>query len=156
MYEWKYRFNFSLTVDKQLMLLKSRCPFVGFMPKNPDKYGIKEKSCFKSRPANYLRDGNYILQLKHDVRVEKVSLENVEANISSVKWDFPRKHRKCHGKRCNKVYVYHLQETNMWHMFCWHFKNNLRKRHRVLKPHAWRTYIWKTGKKFCNFIFKFQ
>jgi len=37
-----------------------------------------------------------------------------------------RKPRKCHGARCNKVYVHNLQETKLWHMFCWHFKNNLR------------------------------
>ena len=30
-----------LTVDEQLMPLKSRCSFVTFMPNKPDKYGLK-------------------------------------------------------------------------------------------------------------------
>jgi len=33
--------------------------------------------------------------------MKKVSPENVEANPSSVNWDLPRNHRKCHGARCN-------------------------------------------------------
>ena len=33
--------KFSLTVDEQLMPLKSRCSFVTFMPNKPDKYGVK-------------------------------------------------------------------------------------------------------------------
>jgi len=37
------------------------------------------------------------------MRLQKVSLENVEANPSSVNWDLPRKHKKCHGARYNKV-----------------------------------------------------
>ena len=37
----KYTRTFSLTVDEQLMPLKSRCSFVTFMPNNPDKYGVK-------------------------------------------------------------------------------------------------------------------
>ena len=36
----KYTCKFSLTVDEQLMLLKSRCSFVTFMPNKPDKYGV--------------------------------------------------------------------------------------------------------------------
>jgi len=28
----------------------------------------------------------------------------------------------------------YLQETNLWHMFRWRFKNNLRKTQRVLNP----------------------
>ena len=32
---------FSLTVDKQLKVLKTRCPFITFMLNEPDKYGIK-------------------------------------------------------------------------------------------------------------------
>ena len=30
-----------LTMDEQLMPLKSRCSFVSFMPNKPDKYGVK-------------------------------------------------------------------------------------------------------------------
>ena len=37
----KYICDFSLTVDEQLMPLKSRCSFITFMPNKPDKYGIK-------------------------------------------------------------------------------------------------------------------
>ncbi len=33
--------DFSLTVDEQLMPLKSRCPFIMFMPNKPDKFGVK-------------------------------------------------------------------------------------------------------------------
>ena len=33
--------KFSLTVDEQLMPLKSRCSFVTFMPNKPDKYNVK-------------------------------------------------------------------------------------------------------------------
>ena len=37
----KYNCNFSRTIDEQLMPVKSRCPFITFMPNKPDKYGIK-------------------------------------------------------------------------------------------------------------------
>ena len=37
----KYNCNFCLTIDEQLMPVKSRCPFITFMPNKPDKYGIK-------------------------------------------------------------------------------------------------------------------
>ena len=37
----KYTCKFLLTVDEQLMPLKSRCSFVTFMPSKPDKYGVK-------------------------------------------------------------------------------------------------------------------
>ena len=37
----KHKCNFSLTMDKQLMPLKTRCFFVTFMPHKPDKYGVK-------------------------------------------------------------------------------------------------------------------
>ena len=37
----KYTRKFLLTVDKQLMPLKSRCSFVTFMPNKPGKYGVK-------------------------------------------------------------------------------------------------------------------
>ena len=37
----KYTRTFSLTVDEQLMPLKSRCSFMTFMPNKPDKYGDK-------------------------------------------------------------------------------------------------------------------
>ena len=37
----KYTWKFSLTVDEQLMPLKSRCSFVTFMSNKPDKYGVK-------------------------------------------------------------------------------------------------------------------
>ena len=37
----KYTCKFSLTVDEQLMHLKSRCSFVTFMPNNADKYSVK-------------------------------------------------------------------------------------------------------------------
>ena len=37
----KYTCKFLLTVDEQLMPLKSRCSFVTFMPNKPDKYGVK-------------------------------------------------------------------------------------------------------------------
>ena len=37
----KYTCKFSLTVDEQLMPLKSCCSFVTFMPNKPDKYGVK-------------------------------------------------------------------------------------------------------------------
>ena len=37
----KYTYDFSLTVDEQLMPLKSRCSFITFMPNKLDKYGIK-------------------------------------------------------------------------------------------------------------------
>ena len=37
----KYTCKFSLTVDEQLMPLKSRCSFVTFIPNKPDKYGVK-------------------------------------------------------------------------------------------------------------------
>ena len=34
-------YKLSLTVDEQLMPLKSHCSFVTFMPYKPDKYGVK-------------------------------------------------------------------------------------------------------------------
>ena len=37
----KHICQFSLTVDEQLMSLKSHCSFVTFMPNKPDKYGVK-------------------------------------------------------------------------------------------------------------------
>ena len=37
----KYTCTFSLTMDEQMMPLKSRCSFVTFMPNKPDKYGGK-------------------------------------------------------------------------------------------------------------------
>ena len=37
----KYTRTFSLTVDEQLMPLKSCCSFVTFMSNKPDKYGVK-------------------------------------------------------------------------------------------------------------------
>ena len=37
----KYTCKFLLTVDEQLMPLKSRCSFVTFMPSKPNKYGVK-------------------------------------------------------------------------------------------------------------------
>ena len=33
--------KFLLTVDEQLLPLKSHCSFVTFMPNKPDKYGVK-------------------------------------------------------------------------------------------------------------------
>ena len=39
--QMKYKRTFSLTVDEQLMPLKSRCSFLTFMPNKPDKYGVK-------------------------------------------------------------------------------------------------------------------
>lgn len=39
--ETKYTPSFSLTVDEQLLPLKSRCGFITFMPNKPDKYGLK-------------------------------------------------------------------------------------------------------------------
>ena len=40
-YQKKYTRKFLLTVDEQLMTLKSRCSFVTFMPNKPGKYGVK-------------------------------------------------------------------------------------------------------------------
>ena len=37
----KYTPDMSLTVDEQLLPLKSRCSLVTFMPNKPDKYGLK-------------------------------------------------------------------------------------------------------------------
>ena len=37
----EYTCDFSLTVDEQLMPLKSRCSFITFMGNKPDKYGIR-------------------------------------------------------------------------------------------------------------------
>ena len=37
----KYTCNYSLTVDEQLLPVKSRCSFISFMPNKPDKYGVK-------------------------------------------------------------------------------------------------------------------
>ena len=37
----KYTPTFSLTIDKQIMPIKNRCPFVVYMPNKPDKFGIK-------------------------------------------------------------------------------------------------------------------
>ena len=36
-----YTPSFSLTIDEQLLHIKSRCPFVVYMPNKPDKFGIK-------------------------------------------------------------------------------------------------------------------
>ena len=36
-----YTCDFLLTVDEQLMPLKSRCSFITFMPYKPDEYGVK-------------------------------------------------------------------------------------------------------------------
>ena len=33
--------SFDLTIDKQLFPCKTRCPFIQFMPKTPDKFGVK-------------------------------------------------------------------------------------------------------------------
>ena len=36
-----YTPSFSLTIDEQLLPIKSRCPFIVYMPNKPDKFGIK-------------------------------------------------------------------------------------------------------------------
>ena len=36
-----YRPDWSLTVDEQLFSMKSRCPFIVFMPNKPVKFGMK-------------------------------------------------------------------------------------------------------------------
>ena len=36
-----YRPDWSLTVDEQPFSMKSRCPFIVFMPNKPDKFGMK-------------------------------------------------------------------------------------------------------------------
>ena len=36
-----YTPNFSLTIDEQLMPLKTKCRLITYMPNKPDKYGIK-------------------------------------------------------------------------------------------------------------------
>ena len=36
-----YTLSFRLTIDEQLLLIKSRCPFIVYMPNNPSKFGIK-------------------------------------------------------------------------------------------------------------------
>ena len=40
-----YTPNFSLTIDEQLMPLKTRCRLITYMPNKPDKYGIKFWMC---------------------------------------------------------------------------------------------------------------
>ena len=37
----RYVPSFDLTIDEQLFPCKTRCPFIQFMPKKPDKFGIK-------------------------------------------------------------------------------------------------------------------
>ena len=41
MCQFKYTYDFSLTVDEQLMSLKSHCFFITFMPNKPNRYGKK-------------------------------------------------------------------------------------------------------------------
>jgi len=53
MSRWKYRLNISLTLHEQLMLLRSRWPFITY----PITTTLT-KSCFKSRLAKYGVDGN--------------------------------------------------------------------------------------------------
>ena len=36
-----YTPNMSLTIDEQLLPLKTRCKLITFMPNKPDKYGLK-------------------------------------------------------------------------------------------------------------------
>jgi len=49
----------------------------------------------------------------------------------------------------------YLHETNLWHIFCWHFKNNLRKVQRVLNPpYLKHTLVWETGIKGLQFNFQ--
>jgi len=80
--------------------------------------------------------------------MKKISLENVKAN-ASFGTEISLENRKCHGARCNKMYVHHLQGTNLWHMFCWHFKNNFCKMPRVLNPQAFRFGKQEKGLQFC-------
>ena len=74
------------------------------------------------------------------------------ANSSSVNWDLPRKHRKCHGAAYNKVNVLHLQETNLWHMLCCHFKNALWKI--MLNPPCLKHLGLENRKKCLQFCFQ--
>ena len=93
MCQWKYKRIFSLTVDKLLIVLKSRCPFIVFMPKKPDKYGVKENCCLKNRAAKYWVDGNSFFKWWTTFTLETVSPENVVDNPSSVNLRLPWKHR---------------------------------------------------------------
>ena len=38
---YNYTPEWSLTIDEQLFPMKNRCPFIVFMPKKPDKFGMK-------------------------------------------------------------------------------------------------------------------
>jgi len=111
------------------------------------------KELFQNSPGKILTRPKFILQLIQDMRIKKVWIKNVEANPSSINWDVPRKHRKCHGAICNKVYVHHLPETNLY-MFSWHFKNNLCKMQRVLNPVYLKHLGWENMKKSLQFCFQ--
>ena len=64
----KYNCKFSLAIDEQLMPVKSRCPFITFMPKKPDKYGIK---FWVSEDVETKRVANIILYLGAQEREER-------------------------------------------------------------------------------------
>jgi len=96
------------------------------------------KVLFQKSTDKLLSKRKLILQRIHKGRMKKFPLENVVAILSSIKLKLLRK--RCHGARCNSVH--RLKETSLWQMFCLHLKNNLK--------------IWKKGRKFCSFIFKFQ
>ena len=38
---FNYTPDWSLTIDEQLFPMKNRCPFIVYMPNNPDKFGMK-------------------------------------------------------------------------------------------------------------------
>jgi len=47
-----------------------------------------------------------------------------------------------------------MQDTNLWYMFCWHFKNNLCKIKRVLKPTCLKHLVLENRKKVLQVCFQ--
>ena len=76
-----YTCKFSLTVDEQLMPLKSRCSFVTFMPSKPDKYGVKFWVLADMKTKYVSNIDVYLGAQKKEQRFSAPLAESVDANL---------------------------------------------------------------------------
>jgi len=72
-------------VDEQLMPLKSRCPFIMFMPKKPDKFGVKFWMLVEVKTKYVVSMIPYLGKENDTIRVGSLSEEVVLQLVASVK-----------------------------------------------------------------------
>ena len=72
----KYKYNFSLIVNEQLMPVKSCCPFITFMPNKPEKYGIKFWVLVDDK-TKYVANILFFLELKNEKKKEELHWRNL-------------------------------------------------------------------------------